>query len=170
MRGSVELRRRLLLCVGLQRLRVDRQRSDWLHVVRPQHLQVRGQMGSRRYFGDWFGRALDYGFSAVRDYRMALIAEYLELFECDGIELDWLRFPVCLKPGCEIEDAEAVTDVVRRTRKLADAKGEERHCRIKVGVRVPSRPDDARRLGYDVLTWSKEGLLVWLIGVLFWWP
>ena len=111
------------------------------------------------YFGDWFGRALDYGFSDVRDYRMALIEEFLNLFECDGIELDWLRFPVCLKPGYEIEDAEAVTDIVRRTRKLADAKGEERHCRIKVGVRVPSRPDDARRLGYDVLTWSKEGLI-----------
>ncbi|MBP5673226.1 MAG: hypothetical protein J6X49_12620 [Victivallales bacterium] len=111
------------------------------------------------YMGDWNARALDYGYSAVRDYRMALIEEYLKLFDCDGIELDWLRFPVCLKPGYEIEDAEAVTDIVRRTHKLAVAKGDERHHKIKIGVRVPSRPDDARRLGYDVLAWSKEGLI-----------
>ena len=111
------------------------------------------------YDGTWIGYCLDYKYPAVREQRMKLIEEMLNMYDCDGLELDWTRFPRCLQPGYELENAHLVTDLVRQIRNMANQKAGERKHPIKINVRVPSRPDDARRSGYDVITWVREGLV-----------
>ncbi len=122
-----------------------------------------------QFDGTWAGYCLDFKYPEVRDYKMALIEEMLTLYDCDGLELDWLRFPRCLQPGYEREGARFVTEVVRRTREFANQKARERNHPIKINVRVPSRPDDALRCGYDVINWVREGL-VDVVTVSNFWP
>lgn len=111
------------------------------------------------YSGDWFGRALDFSFSEVRDYKLAYLQELLERFDLDGLELDWLRFPAYLKPGYELDDASLITDFMREVRKLTRAASERWHHAVALSVRLPGRPEFARRLGFDFLTWAHEDLM-----------
>lgn len=111
------------------------------------------------YDGSIFGKGLDFSLSEVRDYKLAFIAELLERYDLDGIELDWLRFPAFLKPGYELDDAPLITEFMRQVRELANQAGDRWHHSVNVAVRLPGRPEYARRLGFDFLTWVKEDLM-----------
>ncbi len=41
---------------------------------------------------------LDYEKPEVRDFMMSHIREYLEVYDFEGMELDWLRNPLCCNP------------------------------------------------------------------------
>ena len=108
---------------------------------------------------DWLSYTLDFARAEVREQALAVIAEQLERYDVDAFELDWMRFPRHLRPGREAEGARFLTEVVVRTRRLADAAGARRGRRIALGVRVPSRPAAAQALGLDVAAWAREGLV-----------
>lgn len=107
----------------------------------------------------WFDYTLDFSHREVRDYTFALIAEQLERYDLDGYELDWLRFPQHLRPGTERENAHYLTEMVERTRAHADKVGKERGRRIRLGVRIPTRPETAEGLGLNVVDWVRRGLV-----------
>ena len=111
------------------------------------------------YRDDWPGQALDYSRSEVRNHYLALVHEYLERFDFDGIELDWMRTPPHLRPGFEVSQKDCITDFIRETRKIADESAGKRKHDIKIFVRVPSRPEDALRNGFDVPLWIREKLI-----------
>lgn len=117
---------------------------------------------------DWIGRAFDYGHKEVREYHMKLIREYLELFDMDGLELDWMRFAFHFKPGHEQKGAEILTEFMREVRELTTLWASRRGHPIKVGVRVPSRPMAAKGLGMDGVRWAREGLIDLLVPAPFW--
>ncbi len=117
---------------------------------------------------DWIGRSFDYGHKEVREYHMKLVREYLELFDMDGLELDWMRFAYHFKPGHEQEGAEILTEFMREVRELTKLWSGRRGHPIKVGVRVPSRPMAARGLGMDAVRWAREGLIDMLVPTAFW--
>lgn len=117
---------------------------------------------------DWRDRALDYGRSEVRDHHFALVREYCERYDFDGLELDWMRFGFHLRPGREWQDAALITDFVRRTRRLLDAWEKRRGHRIALGARVPSRPQTALHLGLDGALWARQGLVQMLVVTPFW--
>jgi len=77
----------------------------------------------------------------------------------DGLELDWMRSPYYLKPGCEIEDAHILTQFMRDSRKLADQAEKKYGHAVELIVRLPPRPDDARKMGFDVPVWAAEKLI-----------
>ncbi len=108
---------------------------------------------------DWLSYTLDFARPEVREQALAVIAEQLERYDVDAFELDWMRFPRHLRPGREAEGARFLTEVVARTRRLADAAGARRGRRIALCVRVPSRPAAAQALGLDVAAWAREGLV-----------
>ncbi len=108
---------------------------------------------------DWLSYTLDFAHAEVREQALAVIAEQLDRYDVDTFELDWMRFPRHLRPGHETEGARFLTEVVARTRRLADAAGARRGRRIALGVRVPSRPAAAQALGLDVASWVREGLV-----------
>jgi hypothetical protein len=112
---------------------------------------------------DWIGRAFDYGHKEVREHHMTLIREYLELFDIDGLELDWMRFGFHFKPGHEREGAEILTEFMREVREMTNLWSGRRGHPIRLGARVPARPMTAKGLGMDAVRWVREGLIDMLV-------
>jgi hypothetical protein len=119
-------------------------------------------------FDGWTDRAFDYGRAEVRDYHFKLIEELAERYDFDGLELDWMRFGFHFRPGKEAEGAGLLTGFTARTRKLLDRWEKKRGHKIRLGARVPSRPQTAVGLGMDAVTWAKQGLIQMLVVTPFW--
>jgi hypothetical protein len=118
--------------------------------------------------GSWTDRALDYGRPEVREHHMKLIRELLDMYDLDGLELDWMRFGYHFKPGHEREGADILTEFMREVRRLANLAAARRGHPVKVGARVPANPLAARGLGMDGVRWAKEGLIDMLVVTPFW--
>ncbi len=117
---------------------------------------------------DWRDRAFDFAHEEVRAYHFRLVEEYLERYDVDGLELDWMRFGFHFSPGREAEGGRLLTEFVRKTRRLADSWAKRRGHRIGLGARVPSRPQTAIDLGLDGALWAREGLIDLLVFTPFW--
>ncbi len=113
-------------------------------------------------------RALDYGRAEVREHHFKLIQELAERYDFDGLELDWMRFGYHFKPGHEQAGLALLTDFTARVRRLLDGWEKRRGHKIKLGARVPSRPQTALGLGYDVATWARRKLIDLLVVTPFW--
>ena len=113
-------------------------------------------LGSRRPGRDF---TLDYAHKAVRDYNFAMARELLTRYDCDGIELDWMRSSPCLTPETAKDEAHFLTEFVRRVRKAADRAAADRDHPVGVAVRVPSTHESREALGYDVEKWVKDRLV-----------
>ena len=105
----------------------------------------------------YFANCLDYAHPEVRDYFMALIVETLDRFDIDGLELDFMREPYLFSVGEEKEGERLLTAWIGQVRKKIDAAAIKRGHPIRFGVRVPSHPDTAKRLGMDSIAWAKSG-------------
>jgi len=70
------------------------------------------------------GHTLDYGHKEVRDHMFLLIQEAVQRYDCDGIELDFNRFPIFFKDGTPGEQRIAkMNELVGRIRKMLDKEG-----------------------------------------------
>ena len=118
--------------------------------------------------GSWTDRALNYAMPAVREHNMALVAELLERYDPDGIELDWMRFGYHFAPGQERVGCEILTQFMRDARTLTQMWAEKRGHPIQLGARVPALPDAAVGLGMDGARWAREGLIDVLVPTPFW--
>jgi hypothetical protein len=108
--------------------------------------------------------AMDFGRDEVRDYTFRLIEEAMTRYDCDGIELDFNRFPAFFKDDPIETRVTKMNDLVRRVREMLDRLGDQRHKRLTLAVRVPSNygrtpptPQTARDIGCDVAAWAKQG-------------
>ncbi|MDX2042304.1 MAG: hypothetical protein SF097_13705 [Acidobacteriota bacterium] len=113
-------------------------------------------------------RAFDYGHKEVRDYHFTLIRELVERYDFDGLELDWMRFGFHFKPGHERQGAELMTEFTADVRRLLNSWERRRGHKIRLGARVPSRPQTALGLGYDPAIWARRGLIDMLVVTPFW--
>ncbi len=104
-------------------------------------------------------RAFDYGHPEVQEYHLLLIREYLDRYDMDGLELDWMRFGSHFRPGHEAEGARILTEFMREVRTLTRKWSRKRGHPIQVAARVPTTPEIARGLGMDGIAWAKEGLV-----------
>ncbi len=129
------------------------------------HPDYRRNPQGREY---WPDQALDYGLPAVRDHAMALIEEFFERYDMAGLELDWMRFGYHFKPGHEREGCEILTAFMARVRTLANTWASRRGHPIELGVRVPTRPENARGLGMDAVRWAREKFIDRLVLSPFW--
>ena len=111
----------------------------------------------------YFATCLDYAAPEVRDYFKALVAESLDRYDIDGLELDFMREPYLFSAGKEAEGAPILTGWMREVRKLTTDATAKRGHPVRLGVRVPSRPEVASAMGLDALTWAKEGLIGLLV-------
>jgi len=116
----------------------------------------------------WQNRAMNYAHAKVRAYQMAFVAELLERYDPDGLELDWMRFGWHLTPGREQEEGRYLTEFVRDVRALTKIWATRRGHPIGLGVRVPAHPDAAALLGMDGVRWAKDGLVDLLVPCPFW--
>jgi hypothetical protein len=107
----------------------------------------------------YFATCLDYAHPEVRDFYMALVGESLERFDMDGLELDFMRECYLFSAGKEAEGAPILTDWIRQVHKRVDEAAARRGHPIRLGVRVPSRPEVALAMGLEAIKWAKEGLI-----------
>lgn len=119
----------------------------------PEYRRVR----HRDFALGYFDRCYDYELAAVREQRLAYIAEMLNRYDADGIELDWMREVYCFQPGRE--NAAVINAVMARVRALAEAAAKRRGHPVKVHARVPADPETALRFGFDVAQWADERLV-----------
>jgi len=98
---------------------------------------------------------LDYAVADVREHRLAILQEQLELYDLDGLEMDFMRGAPFFQPGEERKGAAIMTDFVRQVRKIV---GDKRY----LGARVETTMDLCRAVGTDVDTWLTEGWLDYL--------
>lgn len=97
------------------------------------------------------GKFFNYGDPRIRKHVQALIAAALERYDMDGIELDLLR-----TPG-NYHSIEAMNSFVAGLAKIIDAQEKKRGHAIQLAVRVPSLPEDGRKLHIDATAWARAG-------------
>lgn len=120
--------------------------------------------------GDWNDYCLDYRHQEVRDYTFAQVAEMLERWDVDGIELDWMRSPLQFRKGHERSDAHFLTEFMRRVRRRVQEVSKKRGRKIRIAVRLPRSPQLAEKAGYDADVWLREGLMDLIVGSSVFWP
>ena len=115
-------------------------------------------------------KALDFDCEEVRDYVARLIEEAVRRYDCDGIELDFNRFPTFFKDGATDERLAKMNSLVKRVRETLDEVGRARGRHLVLAVRVPSNynrtpptPETARQLGCDVAAWAGNGWLDFVV-------
>jgi hypothetical protein len=123
---------------------------------------------ARKNCPGYFATCLDYAHPAVRDFYKALVAEVLDRYDMDGLELDFMRECYLFSAGKEAEGMPVLTAWLGDVRKLVDAAAAKRGHSVRLGVRVPSRPEVASGWGLDVATWVKKGLIDVLVATPRW--
>lgn len=128
-----------------------------------------GQLRATYRGGDWWAdRGLDWTRPEVQEHYFALVKEQLDTLDLDGLELDWMRFVWHFRPGHELEGGKIITAWMRRVRAEADRAAARLGHPVLLGVRVPSRPETARRCGLDGVAWARDGLVDLVVPTPFW--
>jgi hypothetical protein len=105
---------------------------------------------------------LDFCHEAVRDYTFRLIEEAVERYDCDGLELDFVRCPGFFQSGTEGERIATMDKLVRRVRQMLDAEGKKRGRRLVLAARVLPSHQECRSAGLDPVVWANEGWIDFL--------
>jgi hypothetical protein len=113
----------------------------------------------RKNCSGYFATCLDYANPEVRAFYMSLVAEALDRYDPDGLELDFMREPYVFSADKEREGAPILTGWMREVRKRVGDAAARRGHPIRLSVRMPSRPEVALAMGLDAVTWAKEGLI-----------
>jgi len=103
--------------------------------------------------------ALDFSHQAVRQYKLDLFEEICTGYDADAVELDFMRFPVYFPAGQGSECTELMTEFVRQARQLVRDTAAQRGRPLELGIRLPVEMKGARFLGFDPVTYAREGLI-----------
>jgi hypothetical protein len=116
--------------------------------------------------------ALDFSHAPVRQYVFHLMEEALQRYDCDGLEMDFQRFPTFFKadgPDSPEQRVEKINSLVARARQMIDAQARRRQRRLVLAARAPSDygrtpPSYAksRELGCDPVAWARHGWIDFL--------
>ncbi|MFH0962601.1 MAG: hypothetical protein V2A58_01170 [Planctomycetota bacterium] len=118
--------------------------------------------------------AVDYGRGDVRDQVFEILADICERYDVDGIEMDFLRMPVCFRATADgaqdvgQENRDTMTELVRCIRKMTEDAGLRRGRPILVATRVPDDMEAGSTLGLETPVWLKEGLTDILVAGMAW--
>jgi hypothetical protein len=119
-----------------------------------QHYRIWDAVDGKSYYN----AALDYSFTEVRTRYHDAIAEVLQMYEVDGIELDFTRSPYFFQPFEAWEKREILTQFVRDIGALLERVGKERGRPQTLILRIPSRERVLRTGGIDAWQWIQERL------------
>lgn len=111
---------------------------------------------------------LNYLVPEVYAFYLSLVEDMLDNFDSYGIELDFMREAYCIGVGREAEGVAVMNRFMRDVKALVKAAEVRYGHPIKIGVRLPSLPDKALRLGFDACLWADEGLIDLLVATSRW--
>ncbi len=103
--------------------------------------------------------AMNYLEEGVRDWYYRILEELIEMYDADGLELDFMRAPDLFPPGKTAEGTPVLTEFVGSIRAMLDRFGKERGRHLKLGVRIPWTPERALAAGFDLVRWQNAGWL-----------
>ena len=104
----------------------------------------------------------------VRDHQFAVLEELATAYEVEGVELDFAAapggMPLCLRPEDVEEYTPVLTDYVRRISRMVRGRAGKPG---QVGARVYPTEAMCRERGLDVRTWLNEGLVDFVVPLLY---
>ena len=101
---------------------------------------------------------LDYAVAEVRELRLALVREFVQRYDVDGLTLNFIREPSCV--SFPSKNAHYLTEFVAECRKIVDQAAAKRGMPAGiVGAIVPWDIEFCRWMGLDVDAWIGSGLL-----------
>jgi hypothetical protein len=110
----------------------------------------------------------NYAKPEVREHYLKLVAEVLQRYDVDGLELDWMRTTPHFNND-EIDNGrEIMTDFMRAVRRKTQAAAEQRGHPVQLAVRMPPRPEFTHGVGLDAVTWARERLVDMIIPTDYW--
>jgi hypothetical protein len=126
-------------------------RSDFFYTARE-----RGWMAGNEY--GYYRWCFDYAVPGVRERMLAYISEQLGAYDCDGLEMDWLREPTCVDYRHRDNGTHIITGFMRELKKIVSEAEKHRGHKIAILCHVPR--DNRTCLGYglDPVGWANEGL------------
>lgn len=111
---------------------------------------------------------LDYEKPEVRDFMMSHIREYLEVYDFEGMELDWLRNPLCCNPPATQQAQDTMLRWLAAVRQQTDARARKLGKPVPLGLRIPANLGYLKSIGLDVPRIAREGLIDFLGFSNFW--
>lgn len=99
----------------------------------------------------------DYANELVRQEKKALVREMLVDYEADGIELDFMFFPLYFRRDETEQGITVMNEFVAEVREMANEIGEKQGRKIPIMARVWHRREDNLTIGLDPEAWLKEG-------------
>ncbi len=110
----------------------------------------------------WVG--LNYGRAAVRDHMLAMIREGVEAYDYEGLEMDWLRHPLCCEAPASQAQIDEMTDWFAAVRALTNA----RRPFYPLGIRTTANLPYLRSIGIDLKELVRRGLVDFCTFSNFW--
>jgi len=139
-------------------------RTNTLKMTHPEYLLGTAQKPPK--YGAW--TAVDYGRPEIRELAFRYFEEVCTNYDVDGVELDFFRHPVYFQSNARGQQATAaeraaMTELLRRIRRMADAVGAARGRPILIAVHCPDSVEYSRAMGLDLENWLANDLLdLWI--------
>jgi len=102
-----------------------------------------------------YGRFFNYMKEEVREFYFSLLHELVDLYDVEGLELDFMRSP-CYFADEDLEEGRIImTEFVKRIRNMLNEYGAKRNKRLSLCVRVPLSIEKCMETGLDVVEWDR---------------
>ena len=101
----------------------------------------------------------DFSFQGVRDLKLNIVREAAEMYDFDGIHIDFARIPVLFPTGQQWERRDVLTDFMRQVRTTLLEVEKERGRPLLLAARVPEDLMGCHFDGMDVETWVQDFLV-----------
>lgn len=111
---------------------------------------------------------LNYERAEVRAIMLEQIREVVEDYDYEGLELDWLRNPLCCEPNASAETVAMMSDWIRQVRAITERQAKKLGRPYPLGLRIPGKLEVLRSIGLDVATLCREGTLDFVSPSGFW--
>jgi len=134
-------------------------RANRVEALRAEHPEW--LLGDRT--AEWFALSWNMAIPQIRQRRYDHVEEVCQVYDWDGVELDWQRHAFHFPEDEAYRLRYALTDLQRAIRRMTENLGKERGRPVYLAARVAGSLETCRRIGYDVPKWVDEGLVDILI-------
>ncbi len=112
----------------------------------------------------WLGLAPDFAVPEVRQRRIAEIADLVDRYDIDGLELDFQRFPAYFSHAEGVAETQAplMTELVAEIRRHTEQVASRRGRPLLLSARVPGTLQGCLKIGLNPVEWHRRGLLDFL--------
>ena len=109
--------------------------------------------------GWWRHGLWNFAVPAVREHTVRTLREVAEMYDIDGLQIDFARHVPCLPLGRQWELRDHVSELLRMTRRMALEVERSRGRPLLVAAKVPRNLEGCRIDGFDIEVWAKENLV-----------